>query len=702
MSMRKTWAAALAAMMIFMVGCGSLQQDNASGQAGKGDSEYSGGWELDVAQLQRGIHEKNKNGYSTGWYNLEWQKLASNDWRDLFKMTTIAGDHRLESWSHLFGQFTGQDDVWIPYADQGLITDPTNADVSVANGSGGLVRVPGVKGDTELVKVLCPNGPGDIGISLKHEKPKDLILDVAAAATNEKQNKEMMKLYDHHIQLWVCVDDGQGNTRLVTLNNPTNYAKDSQSLDGSAFSQKGVYGGLGTRAYTNIFFRFNYGQQQAGLERAFNDNIRSWAVIFNSISWFPSDYDGNDPLRAYSPKTVREHAAMAVHAVINTAGARAWWTGQKANYLYCAEYAHLAAAAGLAVPLNEQSIVGLKAPGFPTITSAMWAKFSQQILTGQARDGRHYIDTKNRTNSGEGWGMTNPIRRGVIARIPLSEAPADLQAFETYVDDGNRQAAGCGLGEDAAACLAFNPMTSADMVRYFLATFIPRYPVYNVPQQQRAAQEQAIGQLQANVLFSMREGLFQAVVDERMDSATKQQVRAGIFDVVAGITGCTDANNDGAPDGPCGPSVLTGTYDSYPQFLAAVNADPAFLAAQQLVTQGATPYFTPPSMFHVRANGWHSGLLGMDYIAHGMHFSVVKPKGALPTTPTIAPASTVAEPVYTGQACYDRTDRGPGWFDYSMHQCVDTSVPGFAQTICGGRDVASYCPGAASIRCCVR
>jgi hypothetical protein len=657
-------------------------------------------WELDLTGLASGVKEK------VGKDTMEWQGLADGDWRSLFKTKVQLGPgQEFEAGNHLFGHL-GVTDRWIPYADQGLMTT-TQEGVRFSDGQISTA----IRGDEELVTALCKGGEGDIGISLKHVAPEHRVMVPATA------DKEAMKLYDTHIQLWTCVKDAQGDLRAITLNNPTNYAKSAQALDGSGFSQSKVYGAFGTRAYGNIFLRMNYDKLGSDKEtaltrpdgstvktwRAFHDNFRTMSVIFNSVSWFPVDYNGNDPLASHDPAGVKQHLAMAIHAVIGTANARGWWLTQKQHFIYCAELAHLAASAALLVPLNADNVVGLSAPaGFPAITTTHWKAFVKEIATHNAYAGKlgplttaelkaTYIGAKNRLNTGESnSGPFKHFVKGAVSRIKLALSPAALKPFHAYTD----MSAVCAQGDSKIDCMAFKPMTMADMVQSFLGVYIPRHTAYGLGDGQQL--EALYGGVQAEMLIGMKDGLYEAM---GLEGTHPQQVQgramlSGIIDKLAASGG-----------------VIRSTYASHAAFEQALVSSPDMLAAQAFVSQGPKPtsFFAPPSLYHLVALKRHQAMVGLDYIAHGVHFSLVKPKPVAPTPgPAVPPSvpttptpgtTTVPAAIKYGSTCKDKSQSGGA--DYSMYECVDTSHAQFTGSACNGKTVKYYCPGAAAIRCCV-
>lgn len=676
------WAALCAALAL---GCGLEPTENEPLDEGsaRGRADVSDRWELDLDALQRGVDEQ------VGKERMTWAPLEGSDWRELFRTRLVLGPGQtVESPSHLFGN-----DTWLPYADQGLMTT-TDTGVRLADGSVDSQ----LTGDAELVSALCKHGEGDLGISLKHVAPQFRTLDPSTI------DKEAMKLHDTHIQLWVCVKDAKGKLRALTLNNPTNYAKESSAFDGSGFAQEKVYGAFGTRAYGTIFLRAGYGalgaeaqKTLAGVDgkpvelwRAFHDNLRTMAVLFNSVSWFPVDYNGADPLAAYSPKTVRQHVAMMVHAVIGTPGARDWWLSDVTHYIYCAELAHLAASAALLVPLNESGLVGLEAaPGFPALDATHYQAFAAELAKHNkvaakggalsAQDLRvTYIGKKNRLNTGEDSTPFAGFTPGAISRIRLPLSPAALKPFASYT----ARATECAdpARQDEPDCLAFVPLTVADMVQNFLAIYVPRYLAYEEPDAaKRAALEASYAEVQAALLVGMKPSLYEAMA---LTGSSPQEVqgRAAVSAIIDALA---------APGG-----VIRASYASYGAYQQALAASPAMQQARALVSSGPKPssYFSPPSLFHLAALKRNSGLLGLDYIAHGIHFSLLKKKAGTPANPP-APATPAATP------CRDRS--AEGLLDLSAHSCVDTKAAGFASSPCAGKTVKGYCPGSAAIQCCV-
>src|SRR5262245_59132665 len=108
--------------------------------------------------------------------------------------------------------------------------------------------------------------PGAVGFAVKHHRPEHRTLAMDDSDTGTM--KEHFKLQDTHIEIVVGVEVG-GVARAMTINNPQTYEN----------------GRFGTDTYPMIFVRPKYptylSQDQV---RQFNDNIRTMAVAFNTVS----------------------------------------------------------------------------------------------------------------------------------------------------------------------------------------------------------------------------------------------------------------------------------------------------------------------------------------------------------------------------------------------------------------------------------
>jgi hypothetical protein len=86
-------------------------------------------------------------------------------------------------------------------------------------------------------------------------------------------------------------------------------------------------------------------------------------------------------------------------------------------------------------------------------------------------------------------------------------------------------------------------------------------------------------------------------------------------------------------------AIIGKSHASYAAFRAEL--DPLMEEARQISGPrggGAAGLFVPPSLLHVVAAGHYSGgLLGLEYVGHGVHYSLVRPKGTAPAEPPAEP-----------------------------------------------------------------
>jgi hypothetical protein len=135
-------------------------------------------------------------------------------------------------------------------------------------------------------------------------------------------------------------------------------------------------------------------------------------------------------------------------------------------------------------------------------------------------------------------------------------------------------------------------------------------------------------------------------------------------------------------------SVVGQPYASYDAFQEALA--PVMAAARQMTgprdTSGAG-LFVPPSALHVIAQGkLPGGLVGLEYVGHGVHVSYARKKAA-PTEPVVEepPADPIDAP-----------------FAGSCRMSCGAAAPGnscFCDEVCANygdccEDLAEFCPGA--------
>jgi len=513
--------------------------------------------------------------------------------------------------THLFGEPINP----IPYHD---------ADGSqVVDASGQAV----MQGDREIARFFPP---GRVGYAIKHHRPEHRSLDFGALdGASSSALKEDMKLQDTHIGLVVGVRRLLGTEMVdgvITLNNPQNYQG----------------GRFGSPSYPMIFVRPGFPDYvPADLHDAFEDNIRTMILAFNAVSTFPGDYNGGDPLAARTPEQVREHVRQMLLSVAGEGedreAARAFF-GKPENLIYCAELAHVATTAGVLVPLNRQSVVtgGL-------VDASVFDRFEQLVA-------EH--------NAGRSTPFTQMNSNDLAHYVDATLAPDSLQPLPEYAGD---------LKAEESQKLAFRPLTMVEIVEGFLKTHIPR-------NDERLGGE-ALAPLQGAVLQAMKPGLFEAMgmddqthdsmlrrheervaslqedlEDPEIDQATREALQHDLQDVhermaevkvhLAGVQ-----QRRAMVDGLFGQivAVVATPHESYDAFRAALA--PLLATARQMAGPRdgtGVGLFVPPSAMHLVAQRSCDGdvrcggLVGLNYVGHGLHMSAVHLQEPPPPVPPVA------------------------------------------------------------------
>ena len=383
--------------------------------------------------------------------------------------------------------------------------------------------------------------------------------------------KEDFKLQDTHIEVVVGVEQAEhGHAGAITLNNPQSYEN----------------GRFGNATYSMIFLEPTYPEYiNVELEQQYESNIRTALVGFNAVTDFPGDYNGGDPLGANNPEALLVYVDQMVRAIAGDAEAKAWFA-EDANLIYCAELAFLAFSGGLHAPLNKTFME-------PRVGAEVWAQFVAQVeLHNKGVD--EFQETGNITTPSNFLAFNDNKRVGMV-RIEL--AAEDL--VPVYLHSGNPEA--------AKGLLALQPMTMADIVKEFMRTHIPR---------EKLGEE--LAPVQAAVLGKMRPGLYETMgMDQMPEDHPARQAVDQLFDAILEVVGKS--------------------YGSYAEFQEALA--PYMAQAQQLTgprpdAQPGDGLFTPPSLFHVAAQGTYKGLMGMQYLGHGVHVQNVRKKAGQDPEPT--------------------------------------------------------------------
>lgn len=327
-------------------------------------------------------------------------------------------------------------------------------------------------------------------------------------------------------------------------------------------------GHFGTPHYPMIFVKPTFPDYvPATRQQQFIDNIRTMLLGFNAVADFPGNYNGGDPLAANNPDKVREHAVMMVRAIAGDQEARTWFT-DPSRLIYCAELAHVSTSAGLLMPLNEATMV-------PLVGQETWDVFVAEVEKHNAEEPSAFTDLNQNDR---------------VAMVQLALAPEDLEPMPAY--------APADIQAEERGKLAFQPMTMADIVVQFLRTHVPREQL-----------GESMAPVQGMLLQKMKPGLLEAMaMDQVPEEDPRRQAVDALFDQLV--------------------QVVSTQYGSYDEFRA--NLEPLLQQARMMTgprDDTGTGLFVPPSLLHVVAQGKHDGgLIGLQYLGHGLHISACKKK----------------------------------------------------------------------------
>ena len=455
---------------------------------------------------------------------------------DAFTLEVDLGEGRkFAAPTHLFGN----DIKIVPYAD--------SDDVKDAAGQSH-------RGDEAVARYFPP---GEVGFAIKHHRPFNRILE-ATSRFGVNGSEDEIKLQDTHIEIVVGVIRN-GKPGVITVNNPQNYQH-------GGFGDEQAAGDYPMIFCKPVFPRYLPAEARALLM----DNIRTMAVGFNTVTEFPDDYDGGDPLAARSPEKIRENVKMMIQAVAGSSAARDYFA-QEENYMYCAELAFVASSAGVLVPLNHQSVMKLG------VSEREWAAFKKEVAlhNKQLKDHPSFFVKHN----------DNPR----IALVRLADLDK-LDSLKSLPDYSNSPAT-------ESQKLAFQPMTMADIVDGFMRLTFPRKEM-----------GEKMAPYQARILAQMKPGLLAMLAT---DPESPSGVAAGqLFDQLVEVVGKQ--------------------YPDYNDFREAL--EPLLQQSREVTGGDGEGLFTPPSLFHLvlKGIGADGGLLRLEYVGHGLHFSTVKPSEAGP------------------------------------------------------------------------
>jgi hypothetical protein len=403
-------------------------------------------------------------------------------------------------------------------------------------------------------------------------------------ASDASAMKEDFKLQDTHIELVVGVEKAEHGKAGAITLN------NPQNYENGRFGDAG---------YAPIFLRPEYPAYAKSKAAEYQANSLIALLGFNAVTNFPGDYNGGDPLGARNPEKLREYVDQMVRAIGGDETAREWFAAEE-NQVYCAELAFLALSAGIIVPINAATMV-------PRVGQAAWDKFAEQV-TIHNRGVDEFQSTGNISDQNlSNFVKFNENKLSRLIRVTL--AADSLKPMAQLAPNKT----------EAAKLLAYRPMTMADIVRQFMRTHLPRKQL-----------GESLAPVQGAVLAKMKPGLIESMgMDQLPASDPKRVAVEQLFDKIV--------------------AVVKKKHTSYDAFQTAL--EPLMQQANAAVGprgDSGEGLFTPPSLFHVVAQGNHlGGLLGLQYEGHGVHVSAVQKKNL----PEPEPEPTPTDDIPTNVSC---------------------------------------------------
>jgi len=331
-------------------------------------------------------------------------------------------------------------------------------------------------------------------------------------------------------------------------------------------SSRKPMGLFGTEDYPSIFIKPKFPDSlPAKLKRQYVDNIRTWLVIANTFTVFPEKdaYNGQDPLTTTDLEKVKEMGDKLLLALTGNSPAKKW-LADPLNQAYCGELAHIALNLGIHFPLNKT-----------TLGKKLYEPVKQAI------ESKEFLD-KNKNH--------------YVQRIHLQLAPETLQPITEHIKPPSDNA------ETAFdPLLAIQPFTMMEILEKYIQKTIPREVL---------GEESSL--LQRQLLEIVNPVFVKAMKLETLavDHPVRIEIKKGFQQVL---------------------EVVEKQHQDYAEFRRTLR--PLLLKIHQHIEQieGAINAFIPPHCFLVRATTSiegkpGQGLLGWQYLGHGLHENMLVPK----------------------------------------------------------------------------
>ena len=160
-----------------------------------------------------------------------------------------------------------------------------------------------------------------------------------------EEGVEILKLNVTHVRNYIGVSDSRSKSGVVATDSPRSYALSNDA------------GHANNKDYPFLLWRVKFlGDVSHAEQRAYINNIRTWSMLFNKVTKFPQDYNGNDNLMTYDMEKVVEFASHVLGALTGSLSDLDK-LHSKSEQVYCSESGiHIALNLGLNIPLNKENM----------------------------------------------------------------------------------------------------------------------------------------------------------------------------------------------------------------------------------------------------------------------------------------------------------------------------------------------------------
>lgn len=391
--------------------------------------------------------------------------------------------------------------------------------------------------------------PGELAISVKHRCPKPIPTPF-----------DRLKLQCRHVQVAIGVEiDGWPGA--VTINQPQAYHKNPDQYR----HPKVPLRLFGNADYPMFFIKPKFpASLSARQKRQYVDNIRTWVIISNTFTVFPSreTYDGKDPIATHCLEEIQILGEKLLHALVGDKAAREWLQADE-NRVYCSEFVHAALNLGIHCPLNKKML-----------GETLYQKVKKELESGV------FV-----------WDNPNEF----ASHVDLQMAPEDLQPITSLVKPDFSDAEWDEIFDPRLATRLY---TWADMLGICMQKTIPRKQL-----------GESAPRMQKDFLHEMKETILKLFYLQGAENHPDRRKFERIYDKMLEVVGQSYENQE-ALDNALTPPI---------QQLRQLSRD-LEKAVDYIITPNCYLVNAAESLQGKRSGG----ILEWQYLGHGLHDSMLK------------------------------------------------------------------------------